>query len=148
MNFFLLTYQIGTCCVYVIFIASNLKDVIDPFISPMDVRIYMLLILLPLILINYVRNLKYLAPFSAIGSILAFLSFGVTFSYIIRDLPDTSERIAVAPVRGWPLFFGIVLFSLESIGVVCSLYLFITNEFFVQYFFFFFFFRFCLWKMK
>lgn len=120
VNFFLLVYQIGTCCVYVIFIASNLKDVIDPFTSPMDIRLYMLLILLPLILINYVRNLKYLAPFSTIGSFLAFISFGIIFSYIFRDLPDTSDRIAVAPVRGWFVFFGIVLFSLESIGVVRS----------------------------
>lgn len=40
-----------------VFVASNLKDIVDYFIDgEMDVRLFMLIILLPLILINWVCN--------------------------------------------------------------------------------------------
>lgn len=55
-NAFLLTYQLGSCCIYVVFVASNIKDIVDYFIDDeVDVRLFMLIILLPLILINWVR---------------------------------------------------------------------------------------------
>lgn len=112
-------YQIGTCCVYVVFIASNLKEVVDPyFAKPLDVRIYMAMIFLPVILLNYLRNLKYLAPFSTIAIFITIISFGITFTYVLKDLPDISERQSLGHIRDLPLFFGIVLFSLEAIGVV------------------------------
>lgn len=56
-NAFLLTYQLGGCCIYVVFVASNIKDIVDYFIDDeLDVRLFMLIILLPLILINWVCN--------------------------------------------------------------------------------------------
>lgn len=69
VNTFLLIYQLGTCCVYVVFVSSNIKSIVDLYVEEKtDVRLYMLIILLPLILINWVRNLKYLAPFSTIAN--------------------------------------------------------------------------------
>lgn len=56
INAFLLVYQLGTCCVYVVFISSNIKAVADYYLdSPVDVRLVMLIILLPLIFINWVN---------------------------------------------------------------------------------------------
>lgn len=56
-NIFLLTYVIGTCCVYAVFVASNIKAIADYYIGEdIDIRIYLLIILLPLILINMVRE--------------------------------------------------------------------------------------------
>lgn len=55
-NAFLLTYQIGTCCIYVVFVASNIKAIVDYFTGvETDVRLFMVIILLPLILINWVN---------------------------------------------------------------------------------------------
>lgn len=55
-NGFILTYQLGICCIYVVFVASNLKSLFDYFTgSVTDIRMYMLIILLPLILINWVN---------------------------------------------------------------------------------------------
>lgn len=55
INTFLLIYQLGTCCVYVVFVSSNIKAIADYYTeNDTDVRIYMLIILLPLILINWV----------------------------------------------------------------------------------------------
>lgn len=54
-NAFLLIYQLGACCIYVVFVASNIKDIVDYFCDDdIDVRLFMVFILLPLILINWV----------------------------------------------------------------------------------------------
>lgn len=54
-NVFLLIYQLGSCSVYLVFVASNIKAVADYYTAQeTDVRFIMVLILLPLILINWV----------------------------------------------------------------------------------------------
>ena len=54
INVFLMIYQLGTCCVYVVFVASNIKGIVDLYFDEVDVRLIMLVILLPLIFINWV----------------------------------------------------------------------------------------------
>lgn len=115
VNTFLLIYQLGTCCVYVVFVASNIKSVADDYLeSPLDVRLCMLIILLPLILINWVRNLKYLAPFSTLANAITMVSFGIICYYIFRDPITVQGKNAVGTLNGFPLFFGTVLFALEG----------------------------------
>lgn len=80
------------------------------------------MILLPLILINWVRNLKYLAPFSTLANILTFVGFAITLYYIFTDVPSITEREPVGKLEHMPLFFGTVLFALEAIGVVSIYY--------------------------
>lgn len=109
----------GTCCVYVVFIATNVKDVMDIYLGVIDVRLYMLVFLVPLILINWVRNLKYLAPFSTIANGITAISFGIILYFLIHDGPTFEDRDVVGEISHIPLFFGTVLFALEAIGVVC-----------------------------
>ncbi|XP_073974092.1 proton-coupled amino acid transporter-like protein acs [Rhodnius prolixus] len=126
-NIFLLMYQIGSCCIYVVFISSNIKDVVDHYHGmhygepSFDIRYYMLIFLLPLILINWVRNLKYLAPLSTLANIVTLISFAIIFYYMFSEVPDIHDRVAVAPFKSMPLFFGTVLFAMEAIGVVMPL---------------------------
>lgn len=94
-------------------------QVINQYEAEIDVRLYMCMILLPIMLLNFVRRLKYLAPFSAISNVLIVTGVGITLYYIFRDgLPPLSERSWIGEARGIPLFFGTVLFALECIGVV------------------------------
>lgn len=52
-----MVYVLGTCCVYTVFVASNIKAIADYYIGyEVHVRIYVLTILLPLILINWVSG--------------------------------------------------------------------------------------------
>lgn len=119
INTFLLIYQLGTCCVYVVFVSSNIKSIVDYYTEEKtDVRLYMLIILLPLILINWVRNLKYLAPFSTIANFITLISFGIILYYIFREPISFDGLVPVGKLRDFPLFFGTVLFALEAIGVV------------------------------
>ncbi|XP_046587245.1 proton-coupled amino acid transporter-like protein CG1139 isoform X1 [Neodiprion lecontei] len=121
INVFLLIYQLGCCCVYVVFIADNIKSALEGHVMEIDTRWYMLMLLLPLILINWVRNLKYLVPFSTVANGITFASFGIILYYLFREPLDFEGRAPVGDVQNFPLFFGTVLFALEAIGVILPL---------------------------
>lgn len=127
MNTFLLIFQLGTCCVYIVFISTNIKSVADMYITELDVSIYMVIFLLPLILINWIRNLKRLAPFSTVANGVTAVSFGIILYYIISDGPTFEDRAPVGEVQHFPLFFGTVLFALEAIGVVSGDFVLVTQ---------------------
>ncbi|XP_011307351.1 proton-coupled amino acid transporter 1 [Fopius arisanus] len=121
VNIFLLVYQLGTCCVYVVFISENLKSAIDSYVTPIKLEYYMLATLLPLIFINWIRNLKLLAPFSTAANGITLASFGIILYFIFRDPISFEGKHAVGTVQDFPLFFGTVLFALEAIGVMIPL---------------------------
>ncbi|XP_045459894.1 proton-coupled amino acid transporter-like protein pathetic [Melitaea cinxia] len=114
-----LTYS-SVLCVYIVFIASSFKGVVDVYLPNYDIsiRMYCLMAWIPLILICQIRNLKYLVPFSAIANFLVIIVFAVTMYYMFVDLPPLSEREAVASVTQWPLFLSTVTFAMVAIGVV------------------------------
>ncbi|XP_050361169.1 proton-coupled amino acid transporter-like protein CG1139 [Nymphalis io] len=122
VNAFLLIYQIGTCCVYVVFVSENIQYVLTKHfelnVSVVEVMLY---ILLPLVLINWVRDLKYLAPFSAIANAVTIVSFGIILYYLFREAPTLEGKLPAGKIADFPLFFGTVLFALEAIGVILPL---------------------------
>lgn len=123
VNAFLVIDLLGCCCVYNNFVAKNIKQVVEHYSKgePLDLRLYIIFLLIPLILINLIRNLKHLAPLSVIANILMGTGVAITVYYIIVDLPPTSDRPAFADLHKLPMFFGMVIFALEGIGVVMSL---------------------------
>lgn len=59
---------------YIVFVARNLKEIIDQYVaSELDVKIYMAALLIPLILLMCVRNLKLLAPLSLFSNVITFV---------------------------------------------------------------------------
>ena len=107
---------------YVVFVSTNIKSILDLYLEETtDVRLVMVIILLPLILINWVRKLKYLAPFSTIANAVTLVSFAIILYYIFREPISFDGLAAVGELKNWPLFFGTVLFALEAIGVVSGL---------------------------
>ncbi|XP_053623801.1 proton-coupled amino acid transporter-like protein CG1139 [Plodia interpunctella] len=122
VNAFLLVYQIGTCCVYVVFVSENIEHVLrTQFQIHIELIHVQTIILIPLILINWVRDLKYLAPFSAIANAITIVSFGMILYYVFRVTPTFEGKEAVGKLKDFPLFFGTVLFALEAIGVILPL---------------------------
>lgn len=122
VNTFILIYQIGTCCVYIIFVASNIQRIANNYMDDeIDIKIYCLILLLPLILLNWVRNLKYLAPFSTVANGVTIIGFGVIFYYIFDTGVSVDKGEAVGELAKFPLYFGTVLFALEAIGVIMPL---------------------------
>lgn len=124
INFFLVADLLGCCCVYVVFVAKNVKQVVDVYTPEdyhYDLRIYMATMLPILILINLLRNLKYLSPMSMMANVLVGVGLGITFYYIFSDLPSLDSRPHFSSVTTLPAFFGTAIFALEGIGVVMPL---------------------------
>ncbi|KAI8119350.1 Proton-coupled amino acid transporter 4 [Lucilia cuprina] len=118
---FLFITQIGFCCVYFLFVALNVKEVVDHYFIKLDVHVYLMLMLIPMIVLNLVKNLKYLTPVSLFAAILTVAGLAISFFYMLQDLPHTST---VKPIASWstlPLYFGTAIYAFEGIGVVLPL---------------------------
>ncbi|XP_075229301.1 proton-coupled amino acid transporter-like protein acs isoform X2 [Lycorma delicatula] len=118
---FLISYQLGICCVYIMFVATNVKQVADMYVTPIDVRIHMLILLIPLIIQTYIRNLKLLAPFSQLANVITFVGIGITMYYVFRDLRPIDSVPYVGEPRNFVLYMGTTLFALEAVGVILAL---------------------------
>ncbi|KAJ3662455.1 hypothetical protein Zmor_006803 [Zophobas morio] len=124
INLFLVIDLLGCCCVYVLFVAENIKQVVDNYTEKdthQDIKIYMAALLPLLILVNLIRNLKYLSPLSMIANILVATGMGITFYYLISEMPALDERPFIVDITKLPKFFGTAIFALEGIGVVMPL---------------------------
>ncbi|CAK1578018.1 unnamed protein product [Parnassius mnemosyne] len=111
---------LGGTSVYVIFIASSLKDIID-YLSPshtFTVKEYCGFLLMPLILLTQVRHLKFLVPFSLLANICLLFTFIITCYYTFSDLHDFSKVKLVSNFVEWPLFLSTAIFAMEGINVV------------------------------
>lgn len=91
------------------------------YIEPMNERYYMIMILVPLLAINMIRNLKLLVPFSQVANVVTFAGLGIVCWYIFTDLPPISSRPLIGNPRNYMLFMGTTLFALEAFGVVSLL---------------------------
>ncbi|XP_050082423.1 proton-coupled amino acid transporter-like protein CG1139 isoform X1 [Anopheles aquasalis] len=121
INMFLVITQLGFCCVYFVFVAANLREVVAHYFFDLHTRIYLLLLLIPMVLLNLVRNLKYLTPVSLIAAVLTLAGLTCTFYYMLQDLPNTHT---VKPYATWaqlPLYFGTAIYAFEGIGMVLPL---------------------------
>jgi len=79
----------------------------------------MLALLLPLILLNYIRNLKLLAPFSTVANLLTFVGLGLVLYFVFAEgFPGFDKVEYFGSLEGIPLFIGTTLFALEAVGVV------------------------------
>lgn len=70
INIFLCITQLGFCCVYFVFVAGNLQEVVAHYFMHLHIRVYLLVMLIPMILLNLLKNLKYLTPVSLFAAIL------------------------------------------------------------------------------
>lgn len=118
---FLAFYHFGICCVYVVFIAESIKQIVDEYLVVLDVRLHMCFILIPLFLLYSIRTLKTLAPFSTFANLLLLVGFGIVLYYIFATLPPISTRQPFQVISRLPIFFGTVLFAIEAVGVILAI---------------------------
>ncbi|XP_017767783.1 PREDICTED: proton-coupled amino acid transporter-like protein CG1139 [Nicrophorus vespilloides] len=122
VDFFIIVYQLGICCVYAIFIPGNVKLVVEKFTGfEMSLIFYILIFHIPLILICCIRTLKVLAIFSMISNITMLVAFTIIGYFVFQNLPNIKELPAFNSFYTLPLFFGTTLFALEAVGVIMSL---------------------------
>jgi proton-coupled amino acid transporter len=122
INYGLFITYFGTCSVYTVIIAEHIMQLIAHYFSvEYDVHVYIAILLVPLILMSWVPNLKYLAPFSMVANVFMGVGLLITFYYLTQDMPAVSDRPLHTSLLKIPPFFGIVIFAMEAIGVVMPL---------------------------
>ncbi|XP_041985799.1 proton-coupled amino acid transporter-like protein pathetic isoform X2 [Aricia agestis] len=112
----------GACCVYQIIIAKTIKEVIEyseglPTGDIDQLRLYVLTLLLPILVLCMITTLKYLAPFSLIADVFIVVCVVATVYYGLQTAPALSTVPAFKDAVGFFEFCGIVVFSMEGIGV-------------------------------
>ncbi|CAB3241158.1 unnamed protein product [Arctia plantaginis] len=119
MDYSLVVTYFSVLCVYVVFIGSSLKEVMDVYApGSLSIQAYCALTLVPLVLICQIRNLKYLVPFSGCANVMLLVVICITSYYVFSDLPSIEDRDLVAGIGTWPLFLSTVVFAMEGIGLV------------------------------
>ena len=117
-NIFIVITQLGFCCIYFLFIGTNVKQFLDYYGIFFDLHV---LIAFSLILVwstTLITNLKYLVPFSFIAIIFMFVGLAITYYYSVQDLPSPTERNYFSTIHQLPLFFGTAIYAFEGISLV------------------------------
>lgn len=139
----------GTCSVYAVIVATNFREIINHYMYPVvsagnatileaanssvstittgipaegiDERLTIACLLLPLILLSWIPDLKYMAPVSMIANVFMATGLGITFYYLVIDLPSVDSVPLARPIMEFPKFFSLTVFAMEAIGVVMPL---------------------------
>ncbi|XP_057334976.1 proton-coupled amino acid transporter-like protein pathetic [Microplitis mediator] len=145
----LLVTYFGTCSAYAVIIAKNFGQVIKYYMSHNEttvmpseaadavnatlsgatniqldqtfIRVIIACLFLPLILVVYVPDLKYLAPVSMVANLFMGCGIGITFYYLVQNLPPISSSSLFRPIEEFPTYFGVTIFAMEAIGVIMPL---------------------------
>uniref|UniRef100_A0A1Y1MZY0 Amino acid transporter transmembrane domain-containing protein n=2 Tax=Photinus pyralis TaxID=7054 RepID=A0A1Y1MZY0_PHOPY len=120
VNLFLCLTQFGFCCVYFVFISTNVKQILDYYGYEYDIHLHMAVVLIPVYLSCLVRNLKFLVPLSMLANILMLAGIIITLYYAAQP-PGASRVENFASIGQLPLAFGTAVFAFEGIGLVLPL---------------------------
>lgn len=105
-------------CVYIVFISKTFHDIFHHFgLMEWNIRIYILMVMIPVILIGQLRSLKVLVPFSATANIFILVTFAITLYYMFNDSLEFSDKPLVVNWTKWPLFFATVIFAVSIFRV-------------------------------
>lgn len=140
VNFFLVLTQLGFCSTYIVFLAENIKQVVEghqgnstlPLAPPnatamavpsgqWDLRLYMLFSLPFLITLVFLKELRNMAVLCFLANVCMAVSVVIIFLYILSDFGDAWRIPLTSPVGRFPFFFGTAIFAFEGIGVVLPL---------------------------
>ena len=92
----------------------------DYYDVELDIHVHMAMLLLPIMVSCWIRDLKYLVPLSLFANFAMVAGISITLYYITQELPAVSTRDYIAPWSRIPLFFGTVIYAFEGIGLVCE----------------------------
>ncbi|OWR54221.1 putative proton-coupled amino acid transporter [Danaus plexippus plexippus] len=112
----------GACCVYQIIIAKTIKEVVEASTEEQQydlnrLRLYIFALLIPVLLLCMITTLKYLAPFTLIADVFIVACVVATIYYGYKSAPPLASVPAWKDGIGFFEFCGIVVFSMEGIGV-------------------------------
>ncbi|XP_063224888.1 proton-coupled amino acid transporter-like protein pathetic [Bacillus rossius redtenbacheri] len=119
-NFIMAATYLSSLCVYLVFIATSIKQVVEHHYpdNVIDIRLYVAMLMPFALALGMIRELKYLVPFSALANGFIVVGFAITLWYTVCDIPPAGDKPYVAAAAELPVFFSTVIFAMEGIGVV------------------------------
>ncbi|XP_026742242.1 proton-coupled amino acid transporter-like protein CG1139 isoform X2 [Trichoplusia ni] len=122
VDIFLIMWQIGVCAIYFVFVSENVKQVLDFYGIEYSVRFLICCCFPILLVLSWVKDLKFLSPISSFSNVLIGLGLILVFFYLIQEeLIVDDEKYRSQGIEEFPVFVGITLFALEAVGVVLAL---------------------------
>ncbi|XP_029842406.3 proton-coupled amino acid transporter 1 isoform X1 [Ixodes scapularis] len=121
VNTFLLMTQFGFCCVYFVFVAKSLEEILRGLGTSLNIYTCLAILLPLMILYNFIRSLRTLALASTFANVLQILGMGFIFYNLLQDMPSVSERPFFLGWERLPLYFGTAIYAFEGIGIVLPL---------------------------
>ncbi|XP_058829715.1 proton-coupled amino acid transporter-like protein CG1139 [Topomyia yanbarensis] len=119
IDYMLLIMSFFSVSVYLVFISTTLRDVINYELQiEWETRTYILMTTIIVALITQVRELKYLVPFSLLANSSILVVFIITLYYIFKDPVNLEDRNLWPEWTNLPSFFGIAVYAIEGIGIV------------------------------
>ncbi|XP_065091968.1 proton-coupled amino acid transporter-like protein CG1139 [Ochlerotatus camptorhynchus] len=119
IDYMLLVISYFSVCVYLVFVSTTLRDVINYELEiNWDTRIYILLTTCVVAVITQVRELKYLVPFSLLANTSIIVVFIITLFYIFKEPVYLSNCNLWPELSNIPSFFGTAVYAIEGIGIV------------------------------
>lgn len=137
VNVFLVITQFGFCAVYFVFMGDNLSQVFcQAFNINLSPKVWIAIVLIPMAVFCWIRNLEDLTPFSLVANCCIMFSLAViVYEEIYSMFTDYEDEKAAVRKQDegedsklilWayktlPLFFGSVIYAFEGIGMVLPL---------------------------
>lgn len=87
----------------------------------MNSRVYILIFFPFTCVLGFIPNLKYLAPFSVIGTLFLTLGICSAFFYFLHEIPDPGRLNAVTEALPVPMYCAIFLFALHNMTLLLPL---------------------------
>lgn len=87
----------------------------------MNPRVYIVIFFPFTCALGFVPNLKYLAPFSIIGTLFLSLGVCITFYYFFDDVPDPRRLNVLTEILPVPMYCTIFLFALHNMTLYLPL---------------------------
>lgn len=93
-------------CVYIVFIANTFHDICNGLFNwNMSVRIYIVIVMIPILFMGQIRSLKFLVPFSGSANAFIIVTFGIVLFYIFKEPLTLEDKPLVESWTKWPVFF-------------------------------------------
>ncbi|KAL7306929.1 hypothetical protein TKK_0001088 [Trichogramma kaykai] len=119
VNWALCATYVSGACVYIVFIATGIKQLGDQYTGMnISIRTYMLCLIPAVVLLGQVRNLRVLVPFSVLANLSLTVGFAITLYYIFNQIQPMEKIHYVTTWHQLPKFFATVIFAIEGIGTV------------------------------
>jgi proton-coupled amino acid transporter len=109
-------------CINYVFVAATIQEIVNSkFNVEWDLRIYIVILIIPVSMIAQIRELKYLVPLSTVAIFLILGTLLITFYYIFRSPLTITNQSLISSPETWPVAITMFLFAISNIRYAFSL---------------------------